>query len=113
MEDARRGRFARRVSAALIAVPVVWAVVAHAVGSSPRPMAAAPPQPAHIVLANLTGGMLTSSAEAIASLVRSGGRLILSGFDHTEVDGVLAAFAGFSELHRLSEDNWIALHLAR
>lgn len=73
----------------------------------------APPQPAHIVLANLTGGMLTSSAQAIASLVRSGGRLILSGFDHTEVDGVLAAFSGFSESQRLTEDNWIALHLTR
>ena len=49
-----------------------------------------PPQPAHIVLANLTGGMLTSSA-----------------------DGVLAAFPGFSERQRLTEDDWIALHLTR
>jgi ribosomal protein L11 methyltransferase len=70
-----------------------------------------PPQPADLVLANLTGGMLTSSAAAIASLVRPRGQLILSGFDHTEVDGVLAAFAGFGERERLSEDNWIALLL--
>jgi ribosomal protein L11 methyltransferase len=72
-----------------------------------------PPQPAHIVLANLTGGMLTSSASAITELVRPGGQLIVSGFDHTEVDEVLTAFPGFSERQRLTEDNWIALHLTR
>ena len=71
-----------------------------------------PPQPAHIVLANLTGGMLTSSAASIAALVRPHGQLVLSGFDHTEVDRVLAAFASFTERQRLSEDNWIALLLS-
>jgi ribosomal protein L11 methyltransferase len=70
-----------------------------------------PPKPADLVLANLTGGMLTSSAAAIAALVRPHGQLILSGFDHTEVDAVLSAFSMFSERQRLSEDNWIALHL--
>ncbi len=70
-----------------------------------------PPEPADLVLANLTGGMLTSSAPAIAALVRPGGHLILSGFDHTEVDGVLRAFAGFAEDTRLTEDHWIALQL--
>lgn len=72
-----------------------------------------PPQPADLVLANLTGGMLTSSADSIAALVRPHGRLILSGFDHTEVDRVLAAFASFTERQRLSEDTWIAVHLQR
>lgn len=72
-----------------------------------------PPQPADLVLANLTGGMLTSSGSAIAALVRADGELILSGFDHTEVDGVLAAFKPFSEVTRLTEDNWIALRLRR
>jgi len=71
-----------------------------------------PPPPAHIVLANLTGGMLTSSATAIAALVRPGGQMILSGFDHTEVDGVLKAFGRFKEIKRLTEDNWIALLLS-
>ena len=70
-----------------------------------------PPQPADIVLANLTGGMLTSSVGAIAPLVRPQGCLILSGFDHTEAAGVLAAFAAFGEHRRLNEDNWIALAL--
>jgi ribosomal protein L11 methyltransferase len=72
-----------------------------------------PPKAADVVLANLTGGMLTSSAASIAALVRPHGQLILSGFDHTEVDRVLAAFASFTERQRLSEDNWIALHLQR
>jgi ribosomal protein L11 methyltransferase len=72
-----------------------------------------PPRPADIVLANLTGGMLTSCAAAIAPLVRPDGQLIVSGFDHTEVDGVLAAFAPFVERQRLSEDSWIALRLGR
>jgi ribosomal protein L11 methyltransferase len=70
-----------------------------------------PPKPADLVLGNLTGGMLTSSAASIAALVRPHGQLILSGFDHTEVDRVLAAFASFTERQRLSEDNWIALRL--
>jgi ribosomal protein L11 methyltransferase len=72
-----------------------------------------PPAPADLVLANLTGGMLTSSGAAIGALVRPGGQMILSGFDHTEVDAVLKAFAGFGEATRLTEDNWIALLLKR
>ncbi len=72
-----------------------------------------PPSSADIVLANLTGGMLTSSAASIAALVRPHGQLILSGFDHTEADRVLAAFASFTERQRLSEDNWIALQLQK
>jgi ribosomal protein L11 methyltransferase len=71
------------------------------------------PAAADIVLANLTGGMLTSSAASIAALVRPHGQVILSGFDHTEVDRVLAAFASFTERQRLSEDNWMALQLQR
>ena len=72
-----------------------------------------PPAAADIVLANLTGGMLTSSAGAIAELVRPSGRLIVSGFDHTELDGVTAAFSSLGEVRRVSEDNWIALELAK
>ncbi len=70
-----------------------------------------PPAPADIVLANLTGGMLTSSAANIAALVRPGGQLIVSGFDHTEVDAVSAAFVGRTETRRLMEDGWIGLRL--
>jgi ribosomal protein L11 methyltransferase len=72
-----------------------------------------PPRPADLVLANLTGGMLTSSAASIAALVRPGGQLVVSGFDHTEVDRVVEAFAGFKQAARLSEDNWIAVRFSR
>lgn len=71
----------------------------------------APPRAVDLVMANLTGGMLTSSAPAIAALVRRGGRMILSGFDHTEVDAVGRAFPGFRENARLTEDAWLALRL--
>ena len=70
-----------------------------------------PPAPADVVLANLTGGMLTSNAAAIAGLVRAQGQLILSGFDHTEVDRVVAAFPTLSEQERLSVESWIAVRL--
>ena len=72
-----------------------------------------PPPAADLVLANLTGGMLRSSAVSITALVQPGGQLILSGFDHTEVDGVLAQFAAFRERARLTEDSWVALRLQR
>ncbi len=55
--------------------------------------------------------MLTSSAAAIAALVRPGGQMIVSGFDRTEIDAVLRGFSGFTETARLTEDNWIALLL--
>ncbi len=70
-----------------------------------------PVKDAEIVLANLTGGMLTQSAAGIAALVRPSGTLIVSGFDHTEADGVTNAFAGFAEDVRLTEDSWVALRL--
>jgi ribosomal protein L11 methyltransferase len=72
-----------------------------------------PPAAAEVVLANLTGGMLKSAGSVIATLVKPGGQMILSGFDHTEVDGVIAAFPGFVEVSRLTEDTWIALHLRK
>jgi ribosomal protein L11 methyltransferase len=71
----------------------------------------APPPPVDLVLANLTGGMLISSAASLRALVRPGGQLILSGFDRTEADRVLAAFGTSTEARRLAEDNWIALLL--
>lgn len=70
-----------------------------------------PPDPADLVLANLTGGMLTSSAAQIRAVMRPGGTMILSGFDHSEVDAVLAAFHPLAEVRRLTEDSWLALQL--
>ena len=70
-----------------------------------------PPPPADLVLANLTGGMLIAAARAIVSLARPGGQLVLSGFDQSEVGGVLHAFEEFVERRRLVEDHWVAVLL--
>jgi ribosomal protein L11 methyltransferase len=72
-----------------------------------------PPDPADLVLANLTGGMLTSSAAALAAAVRPRGQLIVSGFDHTEVDRVVAAFVAFAEQERLNEESWVAIRFCK
>jgi ribosomal protein L11 methyltransferase len=70
-----------------------------------------PPRPADLVLANLTGGMLTSSAATIAQLVRPGGSLIVSGFDLSEAVAVARAFDGLTERERLTHEDWAALRL--
>lgn len=74
---------------------------------------AEPLPPAEVVLANLTGGMLTSAASQIAALIEVDGQLIVSGFDHTELDAVIAAFSSLTHQQRLTEDSWIALRLRR
>jgi ribosomal protein L11 methyltransferase len=66
-----------------------------------------------IIVANLTGGMLTTAAQPIAQLVRPGGTLIVSGFDKNEAVNVREAFASFEEAERLAEDEWVALSLRR
>ena len=69
-----------------------------------------PRAPADLVLANLTGGLLASSAEQLASLARPGGRLLLSGFQAHEVDAVRGAFAGVCRVVcRRHEGTWEAL----
>ncbi len=68
---------------------------------------------ADVVVANLTGGMLTSAARSIEALVRPGGQLIVSGFDRNEATPVREAFAAFSDGSRLEEDEWVALSLRR
>jgi len=71
----------------------------------------APPAPGDVVFANLTGGMLRSAAAPLAALVSPGGRLVVSGFDHSEADAVREAFTGLSEVRRLDEEEWVALEL--
>jgi ribosomal protein L11 methyltransferase len=68
---------------------------------------------ADVVVANLTGGMLTSAASVIASLVRPSGQLIVSGFDRTEAPSVREAFAPFIEGEQIHEDEWVAISLRR
>jgi ribosomal protein L11 methyltransferase len=66
-----------------------------------------------LVLANLTGGMLISSAERIQDLVSPGGLLVVSGFDEDERGPVREAFAAMQQRAYLSEDGWVGLVLEK
>jgi len=69
-------------------------------------------RPFDLVLANLTGGLLTAAAGALARLTARGGRLILSGFMESEERDVLAAFALHRVERRSQEDEWVCVTLA-
>jgi ribosomal protein L11 methylase PrmA len=69
--------------------------------------------PFDVVLANLTGGLLMQTADRLQELTAATGRLILSGFMHTEEIGVLAAFGGFTVVDREQEDEWMCVILQR
>jgi ribosomal protein L11 methyltransferase len=66
--------------------------------------------PFDVVLANLTGGMLTASAQRIRELLARDGWLICSGFDEDEEPRVKDALALASHA-RLVEDRWVGLTL--
>lgn len=70
-----------------------------------------PPPPADVVLANLTAGMLLSSAAQIGAVVKPGGELIVSGFDQPESESVARAFTAFVVRERLTDEGWVALRL--
>jgi ribosomal protein L11 methyltransferase len=74
--------------------------------------AAAVDGPWDVVLANLTGGMLRSSAGRLCELVKPGGMLITSGFDTHERPAVVEALA-LSEEAAYVEDMWVGLVFRR
>lgn len=63
------------------------------------------------MLANLTGGMLRTTAASLMALKRPGGALVISGFDESEEGDVRAAFGPLREVARLEEASWVALRL--
>jgi ribosomal protein L11 methyltransferase len=64
---------------------------------------------ADVVIANLTGGLLTRGADLLAKAVAPGGRLVISGVMLDEEAAVLAAFApALAVTARTSEDEWVA-----
>jgi ribosomal protein L11 methyltransferase len=69
--------------------------------------------PADVVLANLTGGLLTAAAPTLQGLTARGGRLILSGLMAAEEPDVLTAFAPWRVEHRMEEDEWVCLTIVR
>ncbi len=69
--------------------------------------------PAGVVLANLTGALLSNAASRLESLLAAGGTLIVSGLmDHEEAD-VRAAFGGLRVSRRDQEDEWLCLVMRR
>ena len=65
-----------------------------------------------LVTANLTGGLLTASADRLQSLAVPGGRLILSGIMDHEERQVLRAFASCAQEWRAQEDEWVCVALS-
>jgi ribosomal protein L11 methyltransferase len=70
-------------------------------------------RPFDVVVANLTGALLISTATVLASLSATAGRLILSGFLENEEPNVGAAFAGWRVERRLQEEEWVCVTMAR
>ena len=79
-----------------------------------RDLTEAPPSPADVVVANLTGTLLARHAEALSALVRKGGSLIVAGFTIDEKPLVLEAFeSAFTLSESAEEDDWWALVVAK
>jgi ribosomal protein L11 methyltransferase len=70
-------------------------------------------EPAHVVLANITGGLLVATATRLLSFTSSRGHAILSGFQTHEERDVIAAFRGASLVDRHEEDGWVAATLRK
>lgn len=64
-------------------------------------------EPAHIVLANLTGSVLQRHATALQRLVLPGGVLIVSGFSGDELEELAGAFAARPQ-EVVTEGEWAA-----
>jgi ribosomal protein L11 methyltransferase len=69
---------------------------------------------ANIVMANLTGGLLERSAEALAARVVPGGVLIVSGFMDSEKAAVVSTLEQFLTLHMIAqEQEWLCASFRR
>lgn len=67
--------------------------------------------PADVLLANLTGALLTQSAARLRQLAKADARLVLSGFLTEEERDVLGAFGAFSVDRRGEEQGWVCVTL--
>lgn len=66
-----------------------------------------------LIVANLTGAMLRSSASRIDELLAPDGLVIVSGFDDGEHAAVREAFATLQDQACLTEDGWVGLVLKK
>jgi ribosomal protein L11 methyltransferase len=70
-------------------------------------------RPFDVVLANLTGALLSAAADRLVALTASSERLILSGFLDSEEADVIAAFSSCRIERRSQEDEWVCVTLLR
>jgi ribosomal protein L11 methyltransferase len=102
---------AAQESAALNTLPIA---IEWVIGDFRAPHAKGVVAGAHdLVTANLTGGMLISSAQRIQELVSSDGLLVVSGFDAQERGHVREAFAAMQQRACFFEDGWAGLVLEK
>ena len=66
-----------------------------------------------LVMANLTGALLTEAARRLHDLAAPGGRLILSGLMQHEEAAVLAAYSDLAISDRSEEEEWLCVSLQR
>jgi len=71
------------------------------------------PETFDLVMANLTGALLTEAAGRLRDLAAPGGRLILSGFMRHEEAAVLAAYSDLAIGSRSEEDEWVCVSVLR
>lgn len=77
-------------------------------GVRPKPHAAL-----DVVTANLTGALLTRTADILLTLVAPGGLIIVSGLLDSERDAVAAAFHPAELVREAHEDEWIGMMFRR
>ena len=66
-----------------------------------------------VVLANLTGGLLSAAAGQLQALMAPPGRMILSGFTLDEEDPVRQALRDFVVEDRAAEEGWVCVTVKR
>ncbi len=66
-----------------------------------------------VVLANIGAGVLRELATVLAARLAPGGRLVLAGLLVEQVDAVLDAYPGCTEVGRACADGWVATVLRR
>jgi ribosomal protein L11 methyltransferase len=69
--------------------------------------------PFDVVLANLTGGLLSAAAGPLQALMAPQGRMILSGFTLDEEDPVRRSFRDFVVEDRAAEEGWVCVTVKR
>lgn len=67
-----------------------------------------PEEPADLLLANILAGPLVELAARLAALVRTGGRIAVSGILHDQSAQVIAVYAPWFRLDRpWTADEWV------